>query len=383
MSNEDKTPIGSSEENRIVPDQEDNANIVVDPLLCYESAASLFDNSELSGMDHVMSDQTVSLNEDNMVTPVNLKANIVVDLQLWHAAGLFDDYLSVEMSDQTVILNEDIMVSPIQEKVAADDSQLWRESATEIFGNCHNAEEPVQKPLEKAALTPKDRAVLIDWLVKTCVELKLQTDTLYSSVHLLDWFFSTSYIEVGRYHLLGISCLLIASKYEELEKSQPRIQYFCLDTEDAYRIDQIIDMEKRVWDCVGHHLVDPTTNTFLRMFLVVAKASPKLQCMSSFLAELSLLSQKFEPYLPSRVAASAVFLARWTLDPSQNPWDQSLEEFTTYKAHDLRSVVFDLQALQRRQTEYNLWTRIYNKYSQPKFQNVAALYSDDLVDTMF
>jgi hypothetical protein len=146
------------------------------------------------------------------------------------------------------------------------------------------------------------------------------------------------------------------------------------------------------------------------MFLVVAKASPKLQCMSSFLAELSLLSQKFEPYLPSRVAASAVFLARWTLDPSQNPWDQSLEEFTTYKAHDLRSVVFDLQALQRRQTEYNLWTRIYNKYSQPKvwkkdflfifflsnfyevhnmffclfqFQNVAALYSDDLVDTMF
>jgi hypothetical protein len=102
------------------------------------------------------------------------------------------------------------------------------------------------------------------------------------------------------------------------------------------------------------------------MFLVVAKASPKLQCMSSFLAELSLLSQKFEPYLPSRVAASAVFLARWTLDPSQNPWDQSLEEFTTYKAHDLRSVVFDLQALQRRQTEYNLWTRIYNKYSQTK-----------------
>jgi hypothetical protein len=28
---------------------------------------------QLSGMDHVMSDQTVSLNEDNMVTPVNLK----------------------------------------------------------------------------------------------------------------------------------------------------------------------------------------------------------------------------------------------------------------------------------------------------------------------
>ncbi|WJX69940.1 hypothetical protein P8452_54106 [Trifolium repens] len=63
---------------------------------------SLFEDSELSGMDHVMSDQTVSLNEDNMVTPVNLKANIAVDLLLLRAAVLFDDYCSVEMSNQTI-----------------------------------------------------------------------------------------------------------------------------------------------------------------------------------------------------------------------------------------------------------------------------------------
>ncbi|MCH92117.1 hypothetical protein A2U01_0013051, partial [Trifolium medium] len=86
-------------------------------------------------------------NEDDMVTPVQLKANIVVDLRACYAAGLFDDYRSVEMSDQ--------MVSPVQEKVAADDdivaddddivadddSLLWRESASVIFDNCHNAEE--------------------------------------------------------------------------------------------------------------------------------------------------------------------------------------------------------------------------------------------------
>ncbi|GAU11022.1 hypothetical protein TSUD_113150 [Trifolium subterraneum] len=361
MSNEEKTPIGSNEENRIVPDQEDNANIVADPLLCDESAADVFDDSELSGMDYVISDQTVSFNEDNMVTPVQLKADIVVDRQLWYATGLFDEYRSVEMFDQTVILNEDIMVSPIQEKVVDDDSLLWRESAAVIFDNCHNAEEksrPVQKPPEKAALTPKNRVILIDWLVKACVELKLQTDTLYSSVHLVDWFFSTSYIEVGRYPLLGISCLLIASKYEELEKSRPRIEYFCSDTEDACEKEQAIDaqiiyMENLVFEYVGDHLVDPTTNTFLRMFLVVARASTKLQCMSSFLAELSL-----------------------------PPWDESLQQFTTYKSCELKSIVFDLQALQRK-IEDNVCTTIHKKYSEPKFQNVAALYSVDLVDTVF
>ncbi|MCI31283.1 cyclin A2 [Trifolium medium] len=101
------------------------------------------------------------------------------------------------------------------------------------------------------------------------------------------------------------------------------------------------------------------------MFLVVARASTKLQCMSSFLAELSLASQKFVSYLPSRVAASAVFLARWTLDPSQPPWDESLQQFTTYKSCELKSIVFDLQALQRK-IEDNVCTTIHKKYSEPK-----------------
>ncbi|XP_045803641.1 cyclin-A2-2-like [Trifolium pratense] len=141
-------------------------------------------------------------------------------------------------------------------------------------------------------------------------------------------------------------------------------------------------MEKQVFKCVGRHLVDPTTNTFLRMFLVVARASTKLQCMSSFLAELSLMSQKFVPYLPSKVAASALFLARWTLDPTRHPWDESLQKFTTYESCELKNIVFYLQALQQ-QIEGNVCTTIRNKYSEPKFQNVAALSSKDLDDTMF
>ncbi|CAJ2661279.1 unnamed protein product [Trifolium pratense] len=215
-----------------------------------------------------------------------------------------------------------------------------------------------------------------------CVQSKLQTNTLYSSVNLVDCFFSENYLVVGRFQLLCAACLLIAWKYEELGELRPPIQSFCLDTEEACRKEQIIDMEKQVFKCVGRHLVDPTTNTFLRMFLVVARASTKLQCMSSFLAELSLMSQKFVPYLPSKVAASALFLARWTLDPTRHPWDESLQKFTTYESCELKNIVFYLQALQQ-QIEGNVCTTIRNKYSEPKFQNVAALSSKDLDDTMF
>jgi cyclin A len=45
-----------------------------------------------------------------------------------------------------------------------------------------------------------------------------------------------------------------------------------------------------------------------------------LEFMGSYLSELSLLEYGCVRFLPSVVAASAVFVARLTLDPDSNPW---------------------------------------------------------------
>lgn len=42
--------------------------------------------------------------------------------------------------------------------------------------------------------------------------------------------------------------------------------------------------------------------------------------LANYLAELTLIDYSFLKFLPSVVAASAVFLARWTLDQSDIPW---------------------------------------------------------------
>lgn len=48
--------------------------------------------------------------------------------------------------------------------------------------------------------------------------------------------------------------------------------------------------------------------------------SVEMEYLANFLAELTLIDYSFLNYLPSVIAASAVFLAKWTLDQSNHPW---------------------------------------------------------------
>lgn len=64
-----------------------------------------------------------------------------------------------------------------------------------------------------------------------------------------------------------------------------------------------------------------------------------LEFLGSFLAELSLLDYGCVRFLPSIVAASAVFLARFTIDPKCHPWVR-LKSKLFYKNCNLLSIGF-------------------------------------------
>lgn len=46
----------------------------------------------------------------------------------------------------------------------------------------------------------------------------------------------------------------------------------------------------------------------------------ELEFLANYLAELALVEYSFLQFLPSLIAASAVFLAGWTLKESELPW---------------------------------------------------------------
>ncbi|KAL3819055.1 hypothetical protein ACJIZ3_004960 [Penstemon smallii] len=234
-------------------------------------------------------------------------------------------------------------------------------------------------------ITQGMRGILIDWLVQVSEEYKLAPDTLYLAVNLIDRFLSENYIEKTNLQLLGVTCMLIASKYEEIYA--PQVEEFCYITDNTYTKEEVVKMESRVLNFLNFQLSIPTTKKFLRRFIQAAQVfykvpSVELEFLANYLAELTLMEYSFLKFLPSLIAASAVFLARWTLDHSGHPWNSTLEHYTTYKTSELKSTVLELQDLQVN-TSRPMLNAIREKYKQSKFKCVSSLRSSKPVLSLF
>ncbi|KAK4388905.1 Cyclin-A2-2 [Sesamum angolense] len=150
---------------------------------------------------------------------------------------------------------------------------------------------------------------------------------------------------------------------------------------------QVVKMESRILNFLGFQLSVPTTKKFLRRFIQAAQVSYKvpsveLEFLANYLAELTLIEYSFLKFLPSLVAASAVLLARWTLDQSEHPWNPTLEHYTRYKTSELKTAVLQLQDLQLN-TSRCVLNAIREKYKQPKFKCVSTLSSPKPVQSLF
>ncbi|CAL9217931.1 unnamed protein product [Arabidopsis halleri] len=237
---------------------------------------------------------------------------------------------------------------------------------------------PLPDYIEKVQsdLTPHMRAVLVDWLVEVAEEYKLVSDTLYLTVSYVDRFLSVKPINRQKLQLVGVSAMLIASrKYEEI--GPPKVEDFCYITDNTFTKQEVVSMEADILLALQFELGSPSIKTFLRRFTRVAQEDfndslLQIEFLCCYLSELSMLDYTCVKYLPSLLAASAVFLARFIIRPKQHPWNQMLEEYTKYKASDLQvcvGIIHDLYLSRRG----NTLEAVRNKYKQHKYKCVATM----------
>ncbi|XP_073156637.1 G2/mitotic-specific cyclin C13-1-like isoform X2 [Henckelia pumila] len=232
-----------------------------------------------------------------------------------------------------------------------------------------NYMEKVQKDIK-----PVMREVLIDWLVEVAEEYKFVSDTLYLTVAYIDRYLSSGDLKRNKLQLLGVSCMLIAAKYEEI--SPPNIEDFCYITDNTYTKEEVVDMERDILKFLDFELGNPTIKTFLRILTRVAQEEPKFSTLQfdflcCYLAELSLLEYRCIQYIPSKVAASTIFLSRFILQPNCHPWSQRLQQYTGYKPFELKDCVLALHYLQLKAETSAQAVR--KKYMDHKFKCVASL----------
>ncbi|XP_042011803.1 putative cyclin-A3-1 [Salvia splendens] len=272
------------------------------------------------------------------------------------------------------------------------DPQLCVAYASEIYEYLHRMEkEANRRPLSdyigkvQKDVTANMRGILVDWLVEVAEEYKLQSDTLYLGVSYIDRFLSSNVVTRQRLQLVGVSAMLIAWKYEEIKPTH--VEDFCYITDNTYTREEIVKMESDMLTSLKFEMGNPTTKTFLRRFTRIGQGDNEsynlqLEFLGYYLAELSLLDYECLKFLPSLVAASVIFLSRFTLQPKQHPWNSALQQYSKYKPSDLKECVHILFELQSSKRGSKL-VAIKEKYKQHKFKCVATLSPPSQVPEFF
>ncbi|XP_071713512.1 cyclin-A1-4-like [Rutidosis leptorrhynchoides] len=216
---------------------------------------------------------------------------------------------------------------------------------------------------------------IVDWLVLVGGSLKLSKDTLYLAIYYMDLYLSGTVLGRNKFQLLGATCLMIASKYEDTWPA--KVEVLCDKTKGRYSVDELLQMEVSVMNILEFELWAPTVGCFLERLVIVAQhinEEASFVSLASYISELSLMDYGMLCYAPSVVAASAIFLARFMLSPSQKPWNSTFTRFSLYQPSDLYECVKALHTLVTQPPNPNL-SAIRNIYSKPEHFRVAKKYS--------
>ena len=117
-------------------------------------------------------------------------------------------------------------------------------------------------------INDKMRAILIDWLVEVHLKFKLMPETLFLTHNLIDRFLSKKVVTRKNLQLVGVTAMLLASKYEEIWA--PEVRDFVYISDRAYTRDQILNMEKIMLNVLRFNLTVPTPFNFLARFFKAA-----------------------------------------------------------------------------------------------------------------
>jgi len=116
--------------------------------------------------------------------------------------------------------------------------------------------------------TSRMRTILLDWLIEVCEVYRLHRETFYLSADFFDRYMSrTMNIPKTKLQLIGVTCLFIAAKIEEIYP--PKLQEFAYVTDGACAEDDILTMELVVLKQLNWSLSPKTPNAWSKLLLQI------------------------------------------------------------------------------------------------------------------
>ena len=155
-------------------------------------------------------------------------------------------------------------------------------------------------------ITSTMRSILVDWLVDVSVRFRLQQQTLFLTVNVLDRFLSRESVTKNDLQLVGVSTLMLCSKYQEIYP--PPLNDFVKVCDNAYSQQQILDFESFVILTIDFDLTQPTSLSFLDHFQLHLCLNERAVSFCKYILETALLAKSSNGFKNSELASGAILL---------------------------------------------------------------------------
>ena len=208
------------------------------------------------------------------------------------------------------------------------------------------------------------RDLLLNWVIKIHQNLKLENETLYMTIDLIDKFLIKKELPIEKFQLLGLTCLYIASKYEEV--LPPSIFQFALESDGIFDSEEIKESEFNILETLNFKIGYPSPIVLLDRQLDGYLNYNEMKFMSLYLLEITFVDFRFLSYRMSmRTKAAALITLKM--------YNHSIKGLKTrFQKEGLMQTIekicrYILQYL----LEPTIHTELQGKYSQLASYNVA------------
>ena len=227
--------------------------------------------------------------------------------------------------------------------------------------------------------------------VEVHLKFKMVPESLYMTVNIIDRYLELKQVRRSKLQLVGVSALLvskqtfisqhnfylhyhvrhillqIAAKYEEIYP--PELRDLVYITDRAYNKQEILEMESEIVNTLQYQFTIPTVHSFLCRYLKAAHADRTMVQLACYLTERTLQEYSMLKFLPSTIAATAVMVARKSLN--RHPWSPTLMKYTGMDEPHLAACAEEMRLATS--DAANQQQAVQRKYSSSKFGGVARL----------
>ena len=220
-------------------------------------------------------------------------------------------------------------------------------------------------------INEKMRIILVNWIIEVHFKFHLLSETLFMCINIIDRYLSRKDINRKYLQLLGVTSLFIACKYEEIYAPSSKDLIFM--TDNAYKIEEMIQMESDILNIMQFDLCYPTSLRFLEIYRHYLELDEINFYRCSYLNEICLINYNLCSFNPSLIACVCLYLnLKSNILYFKGYNEEQLFNITGYQKSDIYNCLSKLvKAVAKIEEPGNRFVAVKKKYSLEKYKKVS------------